>query len=196
MRPAESEGKRNAFGTQKQLERILQSPGFSRNERISRFLRFVVEGHLEGKDNELKESLIAIEVFGRKPDYDPKLDAIVRTNATRLRACLAEYYVGEGREDPIRIELPKGGYVPVISQQSEGSKQPLPHGRGSEGGFGSRLALLWHWHWRWLARLCWCSTGEASRSGSQFCRSKTWDMIRRTIISSMALPQRSSETCL
>src|SRR5262245_37905335 len=114
MRPAESEGKRNAFGTQKQLERILQSPGFSRNDRISRFLRFVVERHLEARDNELKESLIAIEVFGRPPDYDPKRDPIVRAEASRLRARLSEYYLAQGKDDPVVIELPKGGYIPVV----------------------------------------------------------------------------------
>src|SRR5262245_8774639 len=98
----------------RQLERLLASPGFSRNTRLSRFLRFVVERHLDGKDDELKESLVAIEVFGRTPGYDPKQDPIVRTEAMRLRARLSEYYLGEGKDDPVIIELPKGGYVPVI----------------------------------------------------------------------------------
>ncbi len=98
----------------KQLNRVLASPGFGRNERLSRFLRFVVDRHLEGRDDELKESLIAIEVFGRKPDYDPKQDSIVRSEAARLRSRLVEYYAGEGSGDPVIIELPKGGYVPVL----------------------------------------------------------------------------------
>src|SRR5262245_17168036 len=98
----------------RQLERILTSPGFARNARLSKFLRFVVESHLEGKDGELKESLVAIEVFGRSPSYDPKQDPIVRTEAIRLRARLSEYYLNGGKDDPLVIELPKGGYVPVI----------------------------------------------------------------------------------
>ena len=100
-----------------QLEKVLASSGFARNERLSRFLRFVVERHLEGKDSELKESLIAIEVFGRRPDYDPKQDSIVRTEAARLRARLAEYYAGEGSGDAMIIELPKGGYAPVFRRR-------------------------------------------------------------------------------
>jgi TolB-like protein len=96
----------------RQLERVLASPGFFRNERLSRFLRFIVEEHLEGKDTELKESVVALEVFGR-PDHDPQQDSIVRTEASRLRARLAEYYLGVGKDDPFIIELPKGGYVPV-----------------------------------------------------------------------------------
>jgi TolB-like protein len=98
----------------RQLERVLASPGFSRNERLSRFLRFVVDQHLTGKDQELKESVIATEVLGRSPDHDPKHDSIVRTEAARLRARLSEYYLGEGKADPLVIELPKGGYVPVL----------------------------------------------------------------------------------
>src|SRR5438874_1108336 len=102
------------LAVQAHLDSVLQSPGFRRNERLSRFLRFVVEQNLAGKDDELKEAVVAIEVFGRKPDYDPKLDSIVRTEASRLRAKLAEYYDSEGKTDPVIIELPKGGYVPAF----------------------------------------------------------------------------------
>ena len=61
MPPVESEQQ----AARRQVERILASTGFARNERMSRFLRFVVERHLEGRDHGLKESVIAIEVFGR-----------------------------------------------------------------------------------------------------------------------------------
>src|SRR5579871_4898032 len=71
-----------------QLERVLASAGFSRNERLSSFLRFVVDQHLQGKDDEIKESVIAVEVFDRGPDHNPKQDSIVRTEAARLRARL------------------------------------------------------------------------------------------------------------
>jgi len=102
--------------TRRELERVLQSAAFARNERLSRFLRFVVERQLEGKGRELKESMIAIEIYGRRPDYDPKRDPIVRTEAGRLRARLNEYYFGEGKKDPVVIELPKGGYMPAFHQ--------------------------------------------------------------------------------
>ena len=96
----------------RQLERVLESPGFARNERLSRFLRFVVEGHLDGKDSELKESVIGVEVFGRGPNFDSRLDPVVRTEAIRLRARLSDYYSKDGKADSLVIELPKGGYVP------------------------------------------------------------------------------------
>src|SRR5215813_1833311 len=106
----------NKQAVRQQLERILGSPGFSRNERLSRFLRYVVEGHLKGKDHELKESVIAVEVFGRSPDFDSRLDPVVRTEAVRLRARLSEYYLNEGKADGLLIELPKGGYVPQFRE--------------------------------------------------------------------------------
>src|SRR5260370_37991053 len=93
----------NKEAVRQQLERVLSSAGFVRNERLGRFLRFVVDRHLDGKDRELKETVVAVEVFGRKPDFDPKLDAIVRTEAVRLRARLTKYYAGEGSREPAII---------------------------------------------------------------------------------------------
>jgi Tol biopolymer transport system component len=109
----------------RQLERVLASPGFVRNERMSLFLRFLAERHLEGNDGQLKESVIAVEVFGRRPDHDPTQDSIVRTEAGRLRARLAEYYVGDGMGDAVIIRLPKGGYAPSFDLRDPSSPQTL-----------------------------------------------------------------------
>jgi serine/threonine-protein kinase len=94
------------------LQRILASPGFSRSERLCSFLKFVIERKLEGKLTDLKESVIGIEVFGREPGYDTHLDPVVRMEASKLRTRLSEYYAGPGAADAVRIEIPKGGYVP------------------------------------------------------------------------------------
>src|SRR5919112_801782 len=88
-----------------ELRRVLDSAGFARNERLSRFLRFVVERRLEGRQSELKETVIAVEVFGRAANFDPRRDPIVRTEAARLRVRLHEYYASEGRADRCVIEL-------------------------------------------------------------------------------------------
>src|SRR5258706_3532565 len=134
MPPVESE----AVDARRQLARVLESPGFARNERLSRFLRFVVERHLEGRDHELKESVIAVEVFGRSPDFNPRRDPIVRTEAGRLRTRLSEYYSGEGKGDPLVIELPKGGYVPGF-RHADGIPEAAPQFRSwpASRGWGS-----------------------------------------------------------
>ena len=136
MPAAESE----VHAARRQLERVLASSGFSRNERMARFLRFVVEQHLEGKDSELKESVIAIEVFGRSPDHDPSQDSIVRTEAGRLRARLGEYYAGEGKGDALVIELPKGGYAPVFRRPDAAASKARPD-TNDEPKRRSRLGL-------------------------------------------------------
>src|SRR5215510_3599310 len=117
-----------AQAVRRQLDKVLASPGFARNERMSRFLRFVVERHLEGRDQQLKESLIAIEVFGRQPGYDSKQDPIVRTEASRLRARLSEYYLAQGKDDAVVIELPRGGYIPVVRSSERMDKPTTPEG--------------------------------------------------------------------
>ena len=105
-----------ADAVRRELDKVLASSGFVRNGRLSRFLRFAVERRLENRDSELKESVIAVEVFGRKPDFDSKHDPIVRTEAVRLRARLSEYYLNGGRADPWIIEMPKGGYAPIFRE--------------------------------------------------------------------------------
>jgi serine/threonine-protein kinase len=130
-----------AQAVRRQLERVLESPGFSRNERMSRFLRFVVEGHLDGKDPELKESVIAIEVFGRRPDFDSRLDPVVRTEAVRLRARLSQYYLKEGKPDVLVIELPKGGYVPRFREIEEERQGTAPSPAGTQEPFSARFWL-------------------------------------------------------
>jgi serine/threonine-protein kinase len=117
-----SSGKIQREAIQQELARVLASSCFAKSDRLSRFLRFVVEQSVAGRTDELKESLIAIEVFGRQPDYDPKLDSIVRTEAGRLRARLTEYYAGEGSGDLLTIELPKGGYTPVFRTPAKQTK--------------------------------------------------------------------------
>ena len=134
----------------RQLERVLESPGFARNERLSRFLRFVVERRLEGRDDELQESVIGVEVFGRRPDYDPRRDAIVRTEAGRLRARLSEYCLREGKDDALVIELPKGGYVPVFSpvDRAEARRSRKPAARWLWLGIAVVVfaaAAAWSW---------------------------------------------------
>jgi len=91
-----------------ELEHVFSSTCFARSEGLSRLLRFLVERQLEGRGSELKESLIGVEVYGRRPDYDPKLDSTVRSEMARLRARLSKYYSNEGILDPVGIELPKG----------------------------------------------------------------------------------------
>jgi hypothetical protein len=96
------------------LARILESSGFVKADRLCRFLRFTVEAKLNGEGDQIKEYVLGREVFDRNRDYDPRTDSIVRVEARRLRTRLEEYYSGAGQTETVRIEFPKGSYVPVI----------------------------------------------------------------------------------
>ncbi len=97
-----------------QIERILTSRWFLRSERLRRFIRFSANHALSGETDRLKEYLVGVEVFDRGPDYDPRIDPIVRVEARRLRTKLKAYYASAGRDDQLWIEFPKGSYSPVF----------------------------------------------------------------------------------
>ncbi|MGI8958954.1 MAG: hypothetical protein ACR2IV_04160 [Bryobacteraceae bacterium] len=103
-----------ADAVEAELGKILASRMFSKADRASRFLRFAVRQYLDGKSSELKEYVVGVEVLGRKPDFDPRVDTIVRAEAKRLRTRLDEYYASVGMHDHIRISIPKGAYVPRV----------------------------------------------------------------------------------
>jgi adenylate cyclase len=107
------------------LERILASRCFEQAGRSSSFLRFVVEQTLAGQGERLKGYTVAIEVFGRPPDFDAQSDPLVRVEAGRLRRRLIEYYADEGRDDPVRIDLPRGSYS-VVSAFANTDDTPNP----------------------------------------------------------------------
>ena len=95
------------------------SDGFERSPRMARFLRFVVSETLAGNASRLKEYVIAVEAFDRDTSFDPKTNAVVRVEASRLRHRLREYALGPGRGDAIHITLPPGSYVPCFQSATQ-----------------------------------------------------------------------------
>jgi hypothetical protein len=100
------------------LERIGKSAQFRRADRLVQLFSFLVETTLSADARYLKETTIGVSVFGRTPDYDPKTDTIVRSQAFRLRAKLTAYYALEGAEDPFVISIPKGQYKVVFTSRA------------------------------------------------------------------------------
>lgn len=99
------------------VEAVCRSSCFARSDRLQRLLRYVCEATLRGEGAAIKESVLAVEVFGCSPEYDPHKDSMVRRQAHALRQKLKEYYETEGRADKVQIELPVGRYVPVFRRQ-------------------------------------------------------------------------------
>lgn len=108
------------------LARIMASDAFDAPERNRKFLEYIVEETLSGKEARIKAYSIAIAVFGRDDGFDPQTDPIVRIEASRLRRSLERYYLLAGRDDPLRIEIPKGGYVPTFERRPPAAVDPSP----------------------------------------------------------------------
>lgn len=111
---------------QAQLDRILSSRIFVDSPRLQEFLRYVVDETLAGRATRIKGITIAHDVFQRDNLEDPQESTIVRVEAGRLRRCLTNYYQAEGQRDLVRIEIPKGTYVPNISRVSTENEDGKP----------------------------------------------------------------------
>jgi hypothetical protein len=98
-----------------QLDRILHGRALHGSDNLKAFLRFIVDRSIEDQESQLKEYVIATEVFGRGSEFDSRVDSVVRVQAGRLRTKLHEYYETEGKNDSVIIVLPKGQYTPVFS---------------------------------------------------------------------------------
>ncbi len=107
------------------LAHLEQSAAFRSSPRHRALLRHLVARMLGDDAAALKETVIAVEVFGRPAaSFDPKFDTIVRVEARRLRMRLTTYYRDEGKAMPIRIELPVGSYVPLIANRQTEATAP------------------------------------------------------------------------
>ncbi|MEJ2589233.1 MAG: hypothetical protein P8165_16985 [Deltaproteobacteria bacterium] len=119
---------------QDQLKRILNSPDFHATEAQRQFFQFVVSETLFQRSHEIKGYTVGTRVFGRPADFDPNTDPIVSIQANQLRRALERYYLTDGKNDLIRIDIPKGTYVPLFQRQVDvdtevsgvNKKLPLP----------------------------------------------------------------------
>jgi TolB-like protein/Tfp pilus assembly protein PilF len=110
------------------LQAILASPEFASSARLQGLLSFIVEETLAGRQEGIKETVVAGQVFHRGASFDPRIDSVVRVAARGLRDRLREYYENGGAGDALMIELPNGSYVPVFTKQRAKSAET---GRGA-----------------------------------------------------------------
>jgi hypothetical protein len=155
---------------QQQLQRVLQSNTLRNSPTLQQLLQFLGTRGIEGSPEGLKEYTIGVEAFGRKPDFDPKTDTIVRVQTHRLRQKLKEYYEQEGIHDQVLIEIPKGHYYPAFqlrahslgqaelrsgessAAEAEAARALEPEAlSGSGAGSGSSSVAAVGNRWRWMS---------------------------------------------
>lgn len=124
------------------LARLLQWRGLANARQLSGLLSYAVEETLAGRASHIKETTIGVDVFGRPPSFDPRVDPIVRVQAAKLRARLKEYYETEGAGEPLRVGFPKGCYVPVI-ERCPPNGLPAAAGAAPAAAVSRARALRW-----------------------------------------------------
>ena len=111
---------------QTQIQRILRSKAFRTSEVQRNLLAYLAEKSIGGSADSLKEYTIGLDVFGKPASYDPRQESAVRMHVGRLRQKLAEYYRLEGTEDPVVVDLPKGGFKVVFEARAEPPRVEAP----------------------------------------------------------------------
>ena len=144
----------DADGLTRYLERLLRADRFRKSPSLRQLLEYLVRKCAEGSADDIKESTIAMDVFGRPTSFDSRLDNSVRVQAHRLRKTLEGYYEAEGAADEFRITIPKGSYIPAFQRHQDqvaaggpalGANSPEGELTALPGGPATRRprALLW-----------------------------------------------------
>ena len=166
----------NQVVIEEELERVLSSKAFRRAQQLSRLLRHLVIQASDGNRTKLNEHEIAVSVFGKPDDFNPRVDPLVRVQVGRLRRRLAQYYRTEGTCDPVVIAMPARGYRPEFFLASDTPAVAEPEnestGMGPKNGNGhlpGRAGLS-------IAVLPFTNmTGDESQA--QFCHGLTEELI-------------------
>ncbi len=109
------------------VQRVVSSQAFGRAPALRAFLLYITDQAISGQADKLKEQAIGAEVLGRKPNYDPADDNIVRVRAHELRERLARYFASEGSAEPVVVTIPRGAYAPeFVPREAAPAEKPVP----------------------------------------------------------------------
>jgi Malectin domain len=108
-----------------ELDWLLTSGVLGRSGNLARVLKYICEEHFAGR-TQIKEYTIATEALGRRPDFDPNSDTIVRVTVHSLRKRLLEVYQNEGAGRPMRLVIPPGHYDPCFVLAPQPPRPPTP----------------------------------------------------------------------
>ena len=178
------------------VKRLLTSDLLSHSPSLLRLLEYLAAKSLAGEGEALKEYTIGVEALGKPDGYDPQADPSVRSQVRRLRAKLAQYYEGEGADDPTRVALPKGTFQ--IHFESRTADR--------EAGVAEITARLDYWRRMAVAlalAVCLLAAGFVIRSASEVFAEPAQPPADSTLIADMKAiwqpyltSERSTIVCL
>jgi hypothetical protein len=104
------------------VQRIVSSPPFQKSVRLRELLEYVAKRTIRGHAHELSEQHIGNALFHKPSGYSSLEDSSVRVHIRQLRLKLHEYFDEEGREEPLVLTIPKGGYAPVFKAAAKSAE--------------------------------------------------------------------------
>ncbi len=142
------QGQRPSDAEKRELvQRVLLSPLFSNSQALQSFLLFITEHSITGDVESIKEQSIGSRVLGRRADYDPASDNIVRVRAHELRQKLARHFTTAGSNEPFVITIPKGSYVPAFQPRSAANAPAADNGISELSAYVPRCACWTEAQW-------------------------------------------------
>src|SRR5712692_3806671 len=96
------------------VERIVSSQPFQKSARLRDLLLYISERTIHGHAHDLTEQHIGKSLYHKPSDYSPLEDSSVRVHARQLRLKLHEYFDGEGSNESLILDIPKGSYAPTF----------------------------------------------------------------------------------
>jgi hypothetical protein len=98
---------------------LMNSGVLGRSHNLAQVLKFICEKHFEGQASQITEHSLAVEALGRRDDFNPQVDTIVRVTAHQLRKRLQEIYAGPGASRSVQVHIPPGQYAPSFVHKEE-----------------------------------------------------------------------------
>lgn len=131
------------------VERILLTVPFQKSSNLHNLLTYLAEHSVRGKAEALTERQIGVTVFGKPADYSPAEDSAVRVHVRQLRLRLHEFFAQEGRNETLRVDIPKGSYMLEFRSPEAGPAAPAdvehaaPPANGKPQGKSIKDAFFW-----------------------------------------------------
>jgi hypothetical protein len=148
-----------------ELEAVLASEAFAKSQNLARLLSYLCGKYFDGRACDLKEYNIGVEALGRRADFDPTTNSIVRVELHRLREKLKKYYETEGLHDPVGIVLEPGNYAPHLLARPEVPTQLAPQGITPSSESAEKLGK------------------ETEQTGPERVPQSFWQLTKRTLTS-------------
>jgi hypothetical protein len=112
------------------VQRIVASQCFIKAPQLRDILLYLTRRALEDNPSGISEHEVGCNVLGRRPDFNPNEDNIVRVQVRHLRKKLEDFYGAEGQDESILLTIPKGAYLPRFDPR------PVPSAEASQENEG------------------------------------------------------------